>query len=67
MYVCVCVYLQSISPLLGQSAQVVPLVTDGLAASVHSSSIMVIQLTEHTQNTHSQMSLYDAWLMLISN
>lgn len=38
-------YLQGISPLLGESPQVVPLVTDALAAGVDRSSIVVVQLT----------------------
>merc|ERR1719228_3055565 len=38
--------LQGVSPLLGQGAQVVPLVTDTLAAGVDCGSVMVVQLIE---------------------
>ena len=38
-------YLQVLSPLLGESAQAVPLVTDALAALVDGGGIMVVQLT----------------------
>lgn len=37
--------LKCLSPLLSQCSQLVPQVTDALAALVHSSHIMVIQLT----------------------
>ena len=39
------IYLQVLSPLLGESAQAVPLVTDALAAGVDGGGIMVVQLT----------------------
>lgn len=39
-------HLQCVPPLLGEGTQVVPLVTDGLAAGVDCSSIMEVKLTE---------------------
>ena len=39
-------HLQCVPPLLGQGAQIVPLVTDALAAGVHRGGIVVVQLTE---------------------
>lgn len=39
------VYLQGVPPLLGEGTQVVPLVTDALAAGVDCGSIVVVQLT----------------------
>lgn len=38
-------YLQGVSPLLGEGTQVVPLVTDALAAGVDRGSIVVVELT----------------------
>lgn len=49
---CVCVdssvkrsCLQGVSPLLGEGTQVVPLVTDALAAGVDRGGVMVVELT----------------------
>jgi len=41
---CFCVYLQGVPPLLGEGAQVVPLVTDALAAAVDRGGVVVVQL-----------------------
>lgn len=38
-------HLKGLSSLLGQGSQLVPQVTDALTALVHSSHIMIIQLT----------------------
>lgn len=38
-------HLQGVPPLLGEGAQVVPLVTDALAAGVDCGSIVIVQLT----------------------
>lgn len=50
--------LQGISPLLGKGTQVVPLVTDALAAGVDRGSIVVVELT-----ADSEMSLTAEYLM----
>lgn len=42
---CYVLHLQCIPPLLGEGPQVVPLVTDALAASIDCGSIMVVKLT----------------------
>lgn len=44
-------YLQSVPPLLGEGAQVVPLVTDALAAGVDCGGIVVVQLTDGDKKT----------------
>lgn len=38
-------HLQCVPPLLGEGAQVVPLVTDALAAGVDCGGIVVVELT----------------------
>lgn len=43
-------HLQRLSPLLSQGSQLVPQVTDALAALVHSSHVMVVQLTGKTKH-----------------
>lgn len=40
-----CRHLKCLSPLLSQGSQLVPQITDTLAALVHSSHVIVIQLT----------------------
>lgn len=41
--------LQGISPLLGEGTQVVPLVTDALAAGVDRGGVMVVKLTADSE------------------
>lgn len=41
--------LQGISPLLGEGTQVVPLVTDALAAGVDRGGVMVVELTADSE------------------
>ena len=48
-------HLQDLSPLLGQGPQLVPQVTDALAALVDCSHIVIVQLTAHR---HSDRGFY---------
>ena len=43
-------HLQWLSPFLSQSSQLVPQVTDALAAQVHSCHVIVVQLTGKTRH-----------------
>lgn len=45
-----CPHLQCLSPLLSQGSELVPQVTDALAAQIHSSHIVVVQLTAKTKH-----------------
>lgn len=58
-------YLQGVSPLLGESAQVVPLVTDALAARVDRGSIVVVELTADSETSLTSEYFIDLIFILL--